>query len=72
MKKFKINYLVRYFEGASVDFTHSHRWLIFRVPTLTETKEHAFSFVMSSIGDSEGSIKSVEIGEIEEVKDESH
>lgn len=69
MKKFKINYLVRYFENGQ-GFTHSHRWVNVGMPSLTETKEHAFAYVIFAIGDSEVNIKSIEIGEIEEVTNE--
>lgn len=70
MKKFRINYLVRY-HAQDLEFTHTHNHVIVMVNEIGKVRENAIDFVVSSLG-KEGlyNAKSIEIGTIKEVKNE--
>ena len=69
MKKFKINYLIRYFENTE-DFTHSLRSVTVIYSDKLQVQEDAFSLVTATTSYCSTNIKSIEIGEIEEVTNE--
>ena len=72
MKKFKINYLVRYFDGAEIPFTHTHNFFIIICNSREECLEFAFNWTVSKFDEGElYHVKSLEIGENEEVTNES-
>jgi hypothetical protein len=68
VKKFKINYLVRYYKRAD-GITHAHNYTV-RVFKDKDKAEKLAMLTVTSLYNMTINIKAIEIGEIEEVTNE--
>ncbi|MFA9212511.1 MAG: hypothetical protein ACEQSR_01510 [Candidatus Methylacidiphilales bacterium] len=67
MKKFKINYLLKFWD---TEITHSHNYLVKGYTTIEELRLQAMQFVVAEECNCEN-VKAIEIESIEEVTNES-